>query len=162
MTLKEALTRLHCREDWDEVLDYLAKEREPPSWIFNIPTSPTTRTSWPNWPEKLRPSTGCCESCRMIEPCEQFAKKKLRSFARFRSLPAQAPLCSAVPYGSLRYWLAGRRLRRKPRRMKKEAGPALPRNAERAKSAETYQEPPRRTRSEPTAGPTGSRAAPAG
>ena len=28
MTLKEALTRLHCREDWDEVLDYLAKERE--------------------------------------------------------------------------------------------------------------------------------------
>ena len=75
MTLKEALTRLHCREDWDEVLDYLAKEREPPSWIFNIPTSPTTRTSWPNWPEKLRPSTGCCESCRMIEPCEQFANE---------------------------------------------------------------------------------------
>jgi hypothetical protein len=28
MTLKEALTRLHSREDWDEVLDYLAKERE--------------------------------------------------------------------------------------------------------------------------------------
>jgi hypothetical protein len=28
MTLKEALTRLHRREDWDEVLDYLAKERE--------------------------------------------------------------------------------------------------------------------------------------
>ena len=28
MTLKQALTRLHSREDWDEVLDYLAKERE--------------------------------------------------------------------------------------------------------------------------------------
>tara|TARA_R110002020_G_scaffold247000_1_gene460870 strand:+ start:387 stop:587 length:201 start_codon:yes stop_codon:yes gene_type:complete len=28
MTLKQALTRLHCREDWDEVLIYLAKERE--------------------------------------------------------------------------------------------------------------------------------------
>ena len=28
MTLKEALTRLHRREDWDEVLDYLAKERD--------------------------------------------------------------------------------------------------------------------------------------
>ena len=28
MTLKQALTRLHCRDDWDEVLIYLAKERE--------------------------------------------------------------------------------------------------------------------------------------
>jgi hypothetical protein len=28
MTLRQALTRLHSREDWDEVLDYLAKERE--------------------------------------------------------------------------------------------------------------------------------------
>jgi hypothetical protein len=28
MTLKEALNGLHSREDWDEVLDYLAKERE--------------------------------------------------------------------------------------------------------------------------------------
>jgi hypothetical protein len=40
----------------------------------------------------------------MIEACEQFAKKK-RRFVRPQSLPAQAPLCSAVPYGSLRYLL---------------------------------------------------------
>jgi hypothetical protein len=32
----------------------------------------------------------------MIESCHQFAKK-LRSFARLRSLPAQASLCSAAP-----------------------------------------------------------------
>jgi hypothetical protein len=29
--------------------------------------------------------------------------------------PRRLRLCPAAPYGSLRYWLAGRRLRRKPR-----------------------------------------------
>jgi hypothetical protein len=60
-----------------------------------------------------------------------FGKKKRRS-VRFRSLPAQAPLCSAAPESSLRYLLAGRRLRRKPRSASLAAGPRQVRYAERA------------------------------
>jgi hypothetical protein len=38
----------------------------------------------------------------------------------------------SAPYGSLRYLLAGRRLRRKPRGLRLKAGTNLPRYAERA------------------------------
>ena len=48
MTLKDALLRLQDRDDWVEVLDYVAKEREDALMDFDIPTLPTIRTSWLN------------------------------------------------------------------------------------------------------------------
>ena len=92
-----------------------------------------------------------------------FGKKKRRS-VRFRSLPAQAPPLlggSRSPHSA--YLLAGgRRLRRKPRESLLRAGTYLSRRAERTMYAELCQEPPRKTRKEPSAGPTGSVAATVG
>jgi hypothetical protein len=72
---------------------------------------------------------------------------RLLGLARLRLGPRPAslsPVLSARP-SSFRppYWLAGRRLRRKPRRLMLKAGPFLSRNAERAVYAESPQEPPR-------------------
>ena len=105
------------------------------------------------WQSSLRRDAGCRGDAQTV------AGLPRRGFAPSRNDNGGKPTTLGLRLlglARLRYWLAGRRLRRKPWMGSPKSGGNPSRVADRVKSAGASKAPPRETRREPVAGPIGS------